>query len=137
MFIGQPKTREETLEYIKEMTLTPNVDPLVYVGLTNKHIKEVSEYIRRSFTATTFTNREETKSKLNDKTVYTSELIYYWMVSLNIPFECELWPLNRLITLIRIINVKNAPGKKMSKSEVAARNRELNAQRKAQKGTGG
>jgi hypothetical protein len=55
----------------------------------------------------------------------------------NIPFKCETWHLNRLFTLIRICNIKQAKPKKMSRAETAARNRELNAQRKAQLGTRG
>ena len=69
--------------------------------------------------------------------VITSELIYYWMTVFNIPFECETWHLNRLFTLIRICNIKQAKPKKMSRAEIAARNRELNAQRKEQLGTKG
>ena len=67
----------------------------------------------------------------------TNEIIYYWMITLNIPFECEKWHLNRLLTLIQVCSIKNSPKKKMSKAEILARNRELNAQRKLNIGTKG
>jgi hypothetical protein len=69
--------------------------------------------------------------------VITSELIYYWIVSFNIPFECQYWHLNRLFSLIRICNIKNSKPKKVSRMELAQRNRELNAARKAKLGTSG
>jgi hypothetical protein len=70
--------------------------------------------------------------------VITSELIYFWIVSFNIPFDCQYWHLNRLFSLIRICNIKNSKGnKKMSRNEIAMRNRELNAKRRAELGTSG
>ena len=69
--------------------------------------------------------------------IITSELIYYWMVAFTIPFECEHWHLNSLFALIRICNIKNSKPKKMGRNEIAQRNRELNAQRRAKYGTSG
>jgi len=134
-FLGKvEKTSEEVIDYIRCMILTPNVSEEVISKLTEKNITEINEYIDSKMTATWFSDAPGTP-KTRD--VITAELIYYWMVVFQIPFECERWHLNRLFTLIRVCNVKQAKPKKMSRSELAARNRELNAQRKAQLGTSG
>lgn len=121
------KTHEETLDYIKCMTLTKNVDPTVYSCLTSENIKQVNAYIEAPMTATTFS--QEPAGKGNSEQI-TSELIYYWMVALQIPFECQKWHLNRLLTLVRVCNIKNQPPKKMSKSAILSQNAALNAKRK-------
>lgn len=118
------KTMEETLDYIKCMTLTQNVHPDVYKRLGTENINKVYEYIDAPMTATTFS--DDKKGKRN-REIITSELIYYWMVALNIPFECQKWHLNRLITLIRVCNVKNEPPKKGNNKDVMRRYAELNA----------
>ena len=128
------KTYEETLDYIKCMTITPNVDPAVYTRLTRKQILEINEYISNPMTATFFS--ENQKSGRSGELV-TNELIYYWMVSAQIPFECERWHLNRLLTLIRVCSVKNQPPKKMSRKALASRNAQLNAARCQRLGTSG
>lgn len=134
-FLGQDeKTNEDVLGYIKCMTLTPNVLEEVYNHLSASNILEINNYIDAKMTATWF-NDGPGAPKSRD--VITAELIYYWMITFQIPFECEKWHLNRLFTLIRICNIKQAKPKKMSRSEVAARNRELNAQRRAQLGSQG
>ena len=121
------KTAEETMDYIKIMTLTQNVDPEVYTRLTDEHIRMISEYIDAPMTATTFSKSEKEK---HNKEIITAELIYYWMVALNIPFECQKWHLNRLLTLIRVCNIKNAPPKKRTKREILNRNAALNEARR-------
>lgn len=128
-FLGkQEKTVEETIDYIRCMTITQNIDPVVYNGLSDKNVKDINKYIDAPMTATTFSDG---KGKLNND-IITSELIYYWMTSLSIPMECQRWHLNRLLTLIRVCNVKNGPAKKMSKRELMQRNASLNAARRAQ-----
>ena len=133
-FSKQEKTVEETIDYIRCMTLTENVDPAIYARLTNEHIKQVNDYIRAPMTATKI--YDDKTSKSNSETV-TSELIYYWMIALNIPFECRHWHLNRLLTLIKVCNIKNQPPKKMSKRATAAQYAELNAARRKQLNTKG
>ena len=127
-------TDEEALDYIKCMTLSKNVDPDVYKHITRENVKEVMDYIENPMTATTFGKND--KGQVN-KEVSTSELIYYWMIASNIPFECQKWHLNRLITLIRVCSIKNTPPKKRSKREIMSRNAALNAARRQQMNTSG
>lgn len=133
-FLGKDgKTPEETVDYIKCMTLTRNVDPLVYNCITPEIIEAVNRYIDEPMTATTFSKDNSKPSK----DVITAEIIYYWMIALNVPFECQKWHLNRLLTLIKVCSIKNSPEKKMSKREIMSRNRSLNeARRKARNSKG-
>ena len=129
------KTDEQTLDYVRCMTITPDVSPHTYDALTPEQYSQIGAYINAKQTATWFSDKQQ---KRPNREVITSELIYYWMVSLTIPFECQEWHLNRLLTLVRVCNEKNNPNKKkMSRSEIAARNQELNAQRRAQLKTEG
>ena len=121
------KTVEQTIDYIKCMTLTQNVDPNVYNLLTKDNILKINEYISAPMTATTF--HQENRGGGNGALI-TSERIYYWMVSLNIPFECQKWHLNRLLTLIKVCSIKNQPPKKMSKKDIMSRNAAINAARR-------
>ena len=123
------KTVEETIDYIKCMTINKNVDPNVYQCLTAEQINKINEYISAPMTATWFTDKENKKT---NREQITSELIYYWMVALQIPSEYEQWHLNRLLTLIRVCNIKNQPPKKMSKRDTLSRNAALNAARRKQ-----
>ena len=130
----QNKTFEETLDYIKCMTLTQNVKDEVYLNLSNDNIEEINKYIYAPMTATTFS--EDKKSK-GGKEIVTAELIYYWMIALNIPFECQKWHLNKLLTLVQVCNIKNTPPKKRSKRDIMSRNAALNAARRQQMNTKG
>ena len=125
---SKDKTEEEVSDYIKCMTITPNVNPIVYTCLTVDNITTITEYINASMTATTFS---DTSNKPGHETI-TAELIYYWMIALNIPFECQEWHLNRLLTLIKVCNIKNTPPKKRSKRDIMSRNAALNAARRKQ-----
>lgn len=128
------KTEEELLDYIKCMTLTQNVDSAVYRNLSKDNIEQINKYIEAPMTATSFS--EDKRGRAN-REIITSELIYYWMISLNIPFECQKWHLNRLLTLIRVCNIKNQPPKKMGKKTLMSRNAALNAARRKQLNTNG
>jgi hypothetical protein len=134
-FLGKgEKTTDEVLGYVKHMTLTPNVPDEVFEKLSEENVLAINDYIDAKMSATWF---NEPPGAPKSRDVITAELIYYWMIEFQIPFECETWHLNRLFTLIRVCNIKQAKPKKMSRGEIAARNRELNAQRRAQLGTRG
>lgn len=134
-FLGvSQKTPEELFSYIECMVLTPNPPKDFLLRLSKENVEEINAYIERKMTATWFS---DLAPKARNQDVVTAELIYYWMTAFSIPFECENWHLNRLFTLIRICNLKQGKPKKMSRSEIGRRNRELNAQRKAQLGTKG
>lgn len=127
------KTTEEIIDYVRCMLLTPNEDVVSLLGA--KELDAINEYINAPMTATTI-NRRGPKSNRNSETV-TSELIYYWMIALQIPMECQKWHLNRLMMLIEVCSIKNQPGKKMSKNAILKQNSELNKARRAQSGSKG
>lgn len=133
-FLGTERTREETIDYIRCMTISQNVDPSVYMYIDNRIIRQVNDYINDPMTATWFT---EEKNKPRTQKKITNELIYYWMIASGIPFECQKWHLNRLLTLIRVCELKNAPTKKMSKKNTLSQNAAINAQRRKARGTRG
>jgi len=134
-FLGKDeKTDEETFGYILAMLQTPDVPPEVFSRITAENIQEINNYIDSKMSATWF---KEAKGMSTSREVITAELVYYWMIALNIPLEWERRHLNQLFTLIKVLNEKNQPEKKLSKAEIAARNRALNAQRKEQHNTSG
>lgn len=135
-FSKEPKTYEETIDYIKCMTITQNVKPEIYYCLTTSNVDEINAYIEAPMTATTFSSHKGGGKTINGEQV-TAELIYYWMIALNIPFECEKWHINKLLTLVEVCNIKNQPPKKMSKNEIRSRNTALNAARRQRLNTRG
>lgn len=130
----EKKTNAEILDYIRCMTLTQNVKPETYLSLTNENIKQIQDYIDDPMTATTF---GAAQSAPPNREIITAELIYYWMISYNIPVEFEKWHLNKLLTLIKVCGIKNQKPKKMSKKALMSRNAALNAARRQQLGTKG
>ena len=127
----EEKTDEETLDYIRMMTLN-EVDPLIYNALTSEDYEKIGAYVNDSQTATWFSNQDSKPSF----EIITAERIYYAMIREGIPFSCEKWHINRLLTLIRVCQESNSP-KKMSREEVMRRNKEINAQRRAELHTRG
>lgn len=135
-FLHTPElTYEETLDYIKCMTLTQNVSPETYACITPKQIEEIKTYMNESMTATTFGG--DTGSK-GGREIVTAEIIYYWMTALQIPFDpCQKWHLGRLLTLIRVCSIKNSPQKKIGRRETANQYAAMNAARKKKLNTKG
>lgn len=133
-FLGNySKTNGEIFDYIRSMIIDEeNVDNTVIERLSKSNVDTITSYIQSPMTATTI---KQTNSKSRE--IITSELIYYWMVAFNIPFECQHWHLNRLLTLVNVCNIKNAPPKKSKGTDIAARNRDLNASRKKAMNTSG
>ena len=127
------KTFEESVDYIRCMNMTQNVDSEVYKDVSKENIKQVSTYMASSMTATVFFNEHH----IPNREIITSEIIYYWMVTMNIPFECQKWHLNRLLTLINVCSIKNKSPKKMGRKETMSRNSSLNAARQKSLNTKG
>ena len=125
----EKKSDEEALEYIRCMTITQNVDPLTYQALNDNYsiMSEIMAYIEAPMTATTISKDD---NRPPNREIITSEVIYYWMVTYNIPVEFQKWHLNRLLTLIQVCNAKNQQPKKMRKEDIHSRNRALNAARR-------
>ena len=136
-------TEEQTLDYIRCMCVNPSsdsVDMMLLLNLSEENVKEINNYIANKMTATFF-NDKDIKKK-SDKRIVTNELIYYWMTAYQIPFSCEKWHINKLLTLIKVCNAENEAANekaksstnkkvpKMSKSQIASRDA-LNAKRKA------
>lgn len=127
-----PKNSEEVLFYIQCMTLNKDVNPLTYSQLNDSDLKKVIDYIHDSMTASTLPNNGEEKSNGKEEKL-SSELIYYYMTALNIPFECDKWFLNNLLTLIRIASIKNAPPEKNKKKNSSASWKNMNAINRARR----
>ena len=134
-FSRHEKTDEEMIDYIKCMTLTKNVKDDIYYRLTEYNVEQIKNYIDAPMTATRFSDDKGGKSSSEG---ITSELIYYWMIALNIPFDpCQKWHINRLLTLVKICSKKNQPEKKRSARDTMSRNKSLNAARRKQLKTRG
>jgi len=129
----EKKSDEEFLDYIRCMTLTQNVDPHVYLSLSQENLSEILSYINDPMTATTFS---KTNSAPNHET-YTSELIYYYMIAAGVPIDCQKWHLNRLLTLLKICGIKASKQKPMSKAAIMKQNSAINAARRAKMGSKG
>lgn len=134
---GKEKTSEETLAYIEFMNTTPDVPSEVFHRLSNSNLQDINAYISAKRSAVWFDDERSSGGAPASRETVTSELIYYWMVSLQIPFECQHWHLNRLFSLIKVCNKKNAPPKKTPVGELAAKRRQMNEERKKKYGTSG
>lgn len=134
-FLSNDKTREQTIDYYWCMEVTGTMSREDFLYLTPEQEKKIQEYIGAPMTATTI-NRRGPKRGLSKKIV-TAEVIYYWMLQYGIPFECEKWHLNQLLTLIEVCNVEGGPQQKMGMREQMAQQRALNAARRSKYKTRG
>lgn len=128
------KTVEDSLDYIRCMTITPDVSPDLYYRIDNTIMQQINDYIESKQTATTI---RRIGNKGPNREIITAEVIYYWMIATGIPSEYDQWHLNKLLTLIEVCNAKANPGKKMSKKDIYAQNRALNESRRAKHKTRG
>lgn len=145
------KTNEELIDYIRCMVRKRNVDeidPRTFLFIPESEMKRIQEYIEDDHTATSFRENPWEKKQVGrqKEKVLTSEVIYYYMIALNIPMECQKWHLGRLQTLIKVCNEMNKemdPKYKDRKltvkeqSDMAKSYHELNAKRRAALGTKG
>ena len=133
-FLHTQKNEEEMLDYIRCMTVTQNIPSEVFYRIPENEVRRIIDYIEDSMTATTFIDRPDRKRK---REIVTAEVIYYWMIQANVPFECQKWHLNRLLTLLRVCAEKNQQPKKMSPSAITKQWSALNAARKSKYKTRG
>jgi hypothetical protein len=133
-FLGsEDKDTEQTLDYIRMMNLGEDFPDSLFSKFSDENFKAIDKYINAKMTATWFRDQPQAPSS----EIVTAELIYYWMIALAIPFDCQEWHLNRLLTLVKVCNIKNAPKDKMSSAAIAKQNHDLNAQRRSAMGTKG
>ena len=123
------KSFDEVMDYIKCMCVEELEDENDLYRLSEENVSDINTYIQDSMTATTFSDFSDNKNT-KSREIITSEIIYYWMIANNIPFECQYRHLNKLLTLIKVCSIKNSPEKKMSTSEILSRNKALNAARR-------
>lgn len=129
-FLHTQLTRAQWIDYVRCMTITQNVDPLTYRVISNPLLKEIQDYVNESQTATTI--KDNTPNRPRKKEIVTAEIIYFWMLSYQVPVEFEKWHLSRLLTLIEVCAIKNdTSSRKMSKSDILKQNNKLNAARRA------
>lgn len=121
----EEKTAEEMIDYIRCMMIDETADPMVVYALNASHMKQINDYINDPMTATWFKEKDRPSNE-----IVTSEIVYYWMVSAQVPFECQYWHFNRLMTLLKVVSIKNQPAKKMSKSDILKQNRAINHARR-------
>lgn len=135
----------QSIDYIRCMALNDkNVDPVTYLFIPQDVINTISDYINDPMTATTFSDaKEKMMGAKRRNEVITAEIIYYWMISLNIPWEFERWHLKQLFTLIKTVSIKNEEADPMKKKkrkgskEAAMERNRINMERRAKYGSKG
>lgn len=122
---------EEILDYIRCMTVSPHgISPETYYFLTTENVDSIISYIKDPMTATTFSNNNVVDIQRNSSEGITAEIIYYWMITMNVPVEFEKWHLQTLLTLIRVISIKNQKPQKVDPVKAAIERDRLNQERR-------
>ncbi len=134
-FLHANLTSADLLDYFQQMLLSPeDAEDLVF-ALEPKQLKELKDYVDSNQSASTVPSEPAPK---HNPEVTTSELIYYWLVGLQIPFHpVETWHLSRLMMLIQITSFKQKPAKKEKPGDTMARYAAINAANKKRLGTTG
>lgn len=128
------KTPEEVAYYIECMVVSGDAPENLLSHLSQENIRAINEYIEMRMSATWF---NENGPQKGSSEAVTSELIYYWMLTFQIPTECQYWHLNRLFNLIRICSIKQQKPQKMNTQDRAQQQRALNAKRRQELGSKG
>lgn len=126
---NKERTQEQELDYIRCMSVNKLKNDLVIKILSPMDIKTIEDYIDNPMTATTFS--KNIKNQRSKKEIITAEIIYSRMFAHGIPLECQKWHLNRLLTLLRVCDLRNTPPQKMGRKETAQWNAQQNALRRA------
>lgn len=128
------KTQEQVRDFIRCMCLDEEPpDELHLAILSTRYAEEFNAYTKDPMTATTIKSVDKFPSHSRNN-IQTNELIYHLMTVNNIPFECDKWHFNRLMTLIRVCNEQNGEKKPMTKRETLEYQAALNKARRAKKG---
>lgn len=137
-FFGhEEKTIEDTALYYKCMLLTEDPPSNFYERLVGTpQFQEIADYINSDQHGTLF--RAEPAPPKSKQEIVSAELIYYWLVQFQIPFQpTESWHLSKLMALVKVAGLKQSKPKKMSAQERAAQMRSLNEQRRRETGSTG
>lgn len=130
-FLGKTeKTYEELIDYVHCMTLTHGVDSEIYKWIPKEIMECIVKYIEDPMTATWFKKDSLVGAQKSSREIITAEIIYYWMITLNIPVEFQKWHLNQLLTLIKVVNIKNQKPKKIDHQAAARERAALNKKRR-------
>lgn len=139
-FLGkEDKTYKEICDYVRCMTLNHGIPDAAYFPIEPNTLSQIVDYIQDPMTATWFSKEPDQNGapRMGKQEVVTAEIIYYWMIALNVPSEYQKWHLNQLLTLIKVLNIKNAPPKKRTKADLLKQHAALNAARHAKHGKKG
>lgn len=97
-FLGREDMNgEKLLDYIRCMTINSQKDSGIYSLLPEDTVLEIIEYIHDPSSAWEINPKKKGRKS---RKATTAELIYYNMIQLGIPMECEKWHFNRLMALM-------------------------------------
>lgn len=110
------KTPTEMFRYFECMLVPPEDDPSLVILLKPEDLETLSNYINESRTASSV---PEDGKKQYDNEIVTSELIYFWLTAMRIPFHpTETWHVSRIVMLVQITGYKQQPAKRRRPREV-------------------